>query len=119
MVSGPPSSGDAETVQVLRQIKEAETEWEAKLREARGEAEQTVRRAHDEADATVKAVLAEVEGERVRRLEAAQAACDAEVEVIRREGASAAESIRASKERRPADRRDEIVAVVLGLFSGD
>lgn len=118
-MSGTSSSGDAETVQVLRQIKEAETEWDTELRKAHEEAEQAVRRARDEADATVKAVTAEVEGERAHRLEAARAACDAEIEVIRREGADAAEALRAGKERRPTDRRDEIIAVVLGPFSGD
>ena len=119
MSGDTPAAGDAETVEVLRRVKAVEAEWEAKLREAREEAERAVRRARDEAEATLKAVAAEVEGERARRLETAQASSEAEAEAIRREGAKAADALRSGKGRRSPDRDDAIVTAVLGPFAQD
>ena len=119
MNGNAPTPGDSETIEVLRRVKAAESEWDTKLREARAGAEQAVRRAREEAEATLKAVAAEVEGERAHQLELAQVSAEAEAEAIRREGAKAADALRSGKERRSSGRADAIVEAVLGPFARD
>ncbi len=119
-MSAPTSTaGDPQTVEALRRVKAVEADWEGQLRAAREETERAVQRARDEAEATVRAVQAEVDGERTRRLESAAVAADAEAGAIRREGETAAASIRGGRGPRAADRADAIVAAVLEPFASD
>jgi vacuolar-type H+-ATPase subunit H len=120
-VTEAPATGgsDTATVEALRRLKEVEAEGEERLRAARTAAEEAVRRARDEAEATVKAVVAEAEGERAHRLEQGRLAADREADAIVRDGEKAAESLRARKGERPADRSGEIVAAALGPYAQD
>jgi vacuolar-type H+-ATPase subunit H len=120
-VTDAPASpaSDTATVEALRRLKAVEREWEEKLLAARAAADEAVRRARDESEATVKAVVAEAEAERARRLEAGRAAADREAEGIVRDGAKAADELRARKGARPADRSEEIVAAALGPYAHD
>jgi vacuolar-type H+-ATPase subunit H len=109
----PPASVDA-----VRLVKAAETEWEGKTAAARNAAETSLARLNEEAEAAVAAARTQAELSRTRTVEAARASADAEATAIVTAGESAARSDSAGAGRRPADRRTEILAAVLGDLAG-
>jgi vacuolar-type H+-ATPase subunit H len=119
MATATPGTTATGSIEALKRVKATETEWDARLSAARQETEATMRRLRDEADAAVKAVQAEADKERTTRLERARVATAADAEAIVAEGRAAADTAARGEGRRAADKKDEILAVVLGSFGKD
>jgi vacuolar-type H+-ATPase subunit H len=113
------TASDVGTIDALKRIKATEAEWDAKIAAARQAAEAELKRLRDERDATVAAARAEAEAERARALTKARALAETEAEAIVAEGRSAAQAAATSAGKRPSERRDEILAVVLGSFASE
>jgi len=111
------TASDAGTIDALKRIKATEAEWAEKTASARRESETAIRRWHDESDAIVAATRAAAEAERAQALATARAAADAEAHAILAEGQAAAIAVATTSGKRPADRADEVLAVVLGSFA--
>ncbi len=111
----PPA--DVATVEALRKLKAVEAEWDARLAEARRDADEAIGRAREETEAALRAVGAELEAERTRRLDGDRAAADREAEAIRQKGEQ--EAAGAAKAGRSPVRADAIVAAVLGPLAGE
>jgi vacuolar-type H+-ATPase subunit H len=112
-VSGATAPG---SVEALKRVKAVETEWEARVSAARQEAEATLQRLREESEAAVKAAQAEAERERTGRIERARTEIAAEVETIIAGGRVEAAVALRGEGRRPADKKSEILDVVLGSF---
>jgi vacuolar-type H+-ATPase subunit H len=118
MSEGTPPAGTA-SLDAVKLVKAAETEWEAKTTAARKTSEAALARLHEEAEAAVAAARTLAEQERVRTVEAARSSADAEAATIVTAGEAAAQRDGAGAGRRPADRRTEVVAAVLGDLAGN
>jgi len=106
-------------VEALKRVKATETEWDARLKAAREESEVALRRSREEAEAAVKAAETEAERERTDRVEHARVEAAGLAAAIVAEGQKAAELAARGEGRRPADKKDAILAVVLGSFGKD
>ncbi|MFZ0698917.1 MAG: hypothetical protein WAN74_01810 [Thermoplasmata archaeon] len=102
----------------LKQVKEAETEWEAKVREAAVARKAVLDRLNAETDAIVMAERTSAEESRELALKQSREAADREAAQIVEEGAKAAAAARVGTGKRPADRSGEILTAVLGSFGG-
>ncbi|MGD0718088.1 MAG: hypothetical protein ABSA15_00685 [Thermoplasmata archaeon] len=100
----------------LKQVKEAETEWEAKVQEAAAARKAALDRLVAENDAIVKAERASAEETREIALREARAAADREAARIVADGETAAAAARVGAGRPPAERAGEILNAVLGSF---
>jgi vacuolar-type H+-ATPase subunit H len=107
------------SVAALKRVKATEAEWDARLKAAREEAAATIRRLRDDGDVALKAAEAEADRERTVRLEHARAETTGEAEAIVAEGRRAAERAALGEGRRPSDKKDAILDVVLGSFGKD
>jgi vacuolar-type H+-ATPase subunit H len=107
------------SVEALKRVKATENEWDARLSAAREEAEATLRRLRDDGDAAVKAAESEAGRERAVRLEHARVETAKEAEAITVDGQNAAERAALAEGRRPSDKKDAILDVVLGSFGKD
>ena len=116
MATGTPGATANDSVEALKRVKATENEWETRLGAARKDADATLERLRSEAAATVKAAQAEADRDRLARVEQARAATEAEVATIVTDGRKAAEQARVGEGRRPADKKSEILDVVLGTF---
>ncbi|HEY1198359.1 MAG TPA: hypothetical protein VGG32_06500 [Thermoplasmata archaeon] len=114
--SGAAAPGSLEA---LKRVKATETEWDTRLSGARQEAENTLRRLRDDGDAAVKAAEAEADRERTVRLERARTETAEETEAILADGRRAAERAAVGEGRRPVDKKDTLLDVVLGSFGKD
>ena len=111
--SGP---ADTATLDALKRIKLAETEWEEKIATARRESETALRQLKEETDAQLTAARAQAEAERTRTLETARAGADAEAAQIVTEGEHAARQATEGTGKGVAARKNEVLAVVLSGF---
>jgi len=107
------------SVEALKRVKATEAEWDARLSAARTESETTVRRLKDEADAAVKAAEAEAERTRTDRIERARVEAAGLAAAILVDGQKAAEAAARGEGRHPADRKDAVLAAILGSFGKD
>ena len=107
------------SVEALKRVKAVETEWETRLASARAEAEASVRRLREESDAAVKAATEDAERDRTDRVERARVEAAGLAGAIVADGQKSAEAAARGEGRRPADKKDEILAVVLGSFGKD
>ena len=112
-VPPPPSLG---SIEALKRVKEAETEWDLKLRTARGAATEALERLRAESEAAVRAAQAAADAERANTVLAARQEAEREAAEILAAGQRAAASAARGDGKRPADRPDEILAVVLAGF---
>ncbi len=112
-----PGASDSGTIDALKRIKAVEVEWDQRLAEARREAESALRRVRDETQATVAGAHSVAESDRARLVAKARAEADVEAERIVQDGAKAAADAARGEGKRPADRRPEILAAVLGAFA--
>jgi vacuolar-type H+-ATPase subunit H len=117
--SGATGRSDIGSIEALKRIKAAETEWDEKIANARQETEAALRRLAEEGDATVKATHAEADSARTLSVQRARADADREAETIVAEGAKAAAAAARGAGKRPADRSAEVLAAVLGSLSED
>jgi vacuolar-type H+-ATPase subunit H len=114
--SGASESG---SIEALKRVKSVETEWDARLSAGRAATEVELRQLREAADAAVKAAQAEADRERTSRLERARAETATGAEAIVAEGRRAAELAARGEGRRPQDKKDAILDVVLGSFGKD
>ena len=119
MTEAPMASGDSGTLDALRRVKAAESEWDEKIRSARTESESALVQAKASADAAVKAVAGELEASRTRALEAAGAAADLEARQILADGEKAAKQSAAGGSKTLAARKQQVLAAVLGDFGSE
>ena len=119
MVTETTELASPASVEALKRVKAAEAEWDARLTAARTESEATLRTLRAEADAAVKAAHAEGERERAERLERARVEAAGMAAAILADGQKAAEAAARGEGRRPADKKDAILSVVLGSFAKD
>ncbi|HKN07726.1 MAG: hypothetical protein ABR888_01290 [Thermoplasmata archaeon] len=116
MVTTTAGAAAPGSLEALKRVKATETEWDARLNAARQEAEATLRRLREDRDAAVKAAEAEADRRRTVRLDRARVETAAEAEAIVADGRLAAERAARSEGRRPADKKDALLDVVLGSF---
>jgi vacuolar-type H+-ATPase subunit H len=114
--ASPPAPLPEGGLDALRRIKAAETEWEQRLAADRAAAETALQRVRDETEAAVKAAQAEADRERALAIAGARATADEQAAAIVAEGEVAAEEAARGEGKRPADHKDEVLAVVLGEF---
>ncbi len=100
----------------LKQVKEAETEWEAEVQYAVAARKAALDRLIAENDAIVKAEIASAQETREHAVREARAAADREAARIVADGEKAAAAVRVGAGRRPAERADQILDAVLGSF---
>jgi len=107
------------SVEALKRVKATETEWDARLSAARQDTETTLERLRADAEAAVRAAEVESDRQRTERVERARAETATEAEALVAEGRTAAASAARGEGRRPADKKDAILGVVLGSFGKD
>jgi vacuolar-type H+-ATPase subunit H len=107
------------SIDALKRVKATESDWELKLRAARGASEEALQRLRDESEAAVKAAQASVDAERSEAVQAARTEADRLAAEILAEGERAAAVARRGEGKGTADRKDSILAAVLGGFFQD
>jgi vacuolar-type H+-ATPase subunit H len=115
-MSNPEVVAGSGSLTAVKLVKATETEWEAKIAAARKAAEASLAQLREEAAAAVAAARTDVEGERVRSVEAARLLADQEAAKIVAEGEGSAERDKAG--HRLADRKDAVLAAVLEDLAG-
>jgi len=108
-----------DSLEALKRVKATENEWDARLNGARRNVDETLTRLRSEAAAAVKEAQTEAGRDRVERVVKARAETEAEAEAILAEGKKAAEQARLGEGRRPADKKDALLDIVLGSFGKD
>jgi vacuolar-type H+-ATPase subunit H len=108
-----------DSVEALKRVKATENEWDTRLNAARRDADETLERMRAEADAALKEAQMEADRDRVARVVQARTETETEAEAIVAEGRKAAERALAGEGRRPADKKDAILDIVLGSFGKD
>lgn len=114
--ASPPTPADAGSFEALKRVKAAENEWEAKLATAKHESEAALGRLRDETDTAVKAAQAQAEQERAAMVQRARADADREATTILAEGTRAAAEATRGEGKHPRDKKDPVLAAVLGGF---
>jgi len=112
--AAPPAPS---SVAVLKQVKATEEEWAERIAAARREADDALTRLRQEEEDAVKAANAAAESDRAQALDRARAVVQSEVAQILADGESAAQTAGRSTGKRPQDRRDRVLAVLLGPFA--
>ena len=107
------------SVEVLKRVKVTENEWDQRLDVARKEADAVLERLRTDAAAAVREAQTEVDRDRVAHVVESRAATEAEAQTILADGRKAAEQALTGEGRRPAEKRSEILDVVLGAFGKD
>jgi vacuolar-type H+-ATPase subunit H len=115
-VTPVPNGG---SIDALKRVRAAETEWDQKLTHAKQDAGETLARARAAADDAVKAAQAAAEQARTAKVQAARSDADRESIQILADGAKAADAAAAGEGKKPADKADEILNAVLAGFSND
>jgi vacuolar-type H+-ATPase subunit H len=110
---GPAPTG---SIEALRRVKEAESEWELKIRTARGQNQAAVEMLRTESQNAVKSAQVVADGIRANAVLQAKQEADREAADILKAGVKAADSAALGQGKRPADKKDEILAAVLAGF---
>ena len=119
MATTTSGASSPDSVEALKKVKATENEWESRLASARRETETTLAELTAQATAAVKEAQAEADRVRTERVVQARNETAVEAETILTEGRSAAESAARGEGRRPAEKKDAILDVVLGSFEQD
>jgi vacuolar-type H+-ATPase subunit H len=114
--AGLPAEG---SIDALKRVRAAETEWEQKVTAAKQDAGEEIARIKTSADAAVKSAQAAAEQARAAKVQAARSEADREAIVILADGAKAAEAASQGEGKHPADKADEILGAVLAGFTSD
>ncbi len=116
---GKPRSADTGTIEALKRIKAVEDEWDARLAEARREAEAARKRTSSETETAIATAREVTDAERARAVDAARATADAEARQIIADGEREAAAVARGAGKGVADRKEELLAVLLGRFATD
>ncbi|HTT73920.1 MAG TPA: hypothetical protein VMG99_07250 [Thermoplasmata archaeon] len=114
-----PVASDPASFEALKRVKAAESEWDQRLAAARQREGADLERLRAEADAAVRAAQAEAERARAAAVQAAKDAAEREATRIEGDGATAAADVARGAGKRPIDRKDAVLAAVLGEFAQD
>ena len=112
-------SADSATIDALKRIKLAETEWEEKVAAARRDADAALKRLKEETDTLLSTARTEADTARSHAIDKARTEADAEANTIVREGERAAQKATDGAGKDLAARKSEVLAVVLGGFQGE
>jgi vacuolar-type H+-ATPase subunit H len=107
------------SIDALKRVRAAESEWEQKVAAAKQDAGEEIARRKTAAEASVKAARAAAEQQRAEKVQAARSEADREAIVILAEGAKAADAAAEGEGKRPADKADAILKAVLAGFTSD
>lgn len=116
MSAALPAEG---SIDALKRVRAAETEWEQKVTAAKQDAGEEIARLKTSADDAVKAAQAAAEQQRTAKVQAARSEADREAIVILADGAKAADAAAEGEGKHPADKADAILAAVLAGFTSD
>jgi len=116
MGAATAGASSPDSVEALKRVKATENEWEARLTSARRDTDTTLERLRTEAAAAVKEAQMTADRDRVARVVEARTETETEAREILAEGQKAAEQALHGEGRRPADKKDAILAIVLGSF---
>jgi vacuolar-type H+-ATPase subunit H len=114
--AAPPAEG---SIDALKRVRAAETEWEQKVAAAKQDAGEAIAALKTSADAAIKSAQADTEQQRSAKIQAARSEADREAIVILADGAKAADAAAEGEGKRPADRADAILDAVLAGFTSD
>jgi vacuolar-type H+-ATPase subunit H len=106
----------AGSIEALRRVKEAEAEWDLKLRAARGQSQAAVELLRQEAQNAVKSAQVLADGVRANAVLQARQEAEREASDILKAGVKAADAAALGAGKSPADKKDEILAAVLAGF---
>jgi len=112
-------AGAPDSIQALKRVKAMENEWETRLTSGKRESEAALERLRTEAAAAVRDAQTAADHDRVARVVQARAETETEAEAILAEGKKTADQALRGEGRRPADKRDAVLAIVLGSFGKD
>jgi vacuolar-type H+-ATPase subunit H len=107
------------SIDALKRVRAAETEWEQKVTAAKQDAGEAIAELRTAADEAVRAAQADAEAKRAAKVQAARSEADREAVVILAEGAKAADAAAQGEGKRPADKADAILGAVLAGFTSD
>ncbi|HTW40676.1 MAG TPA: hypothetical protein VMF04_07500 [Thermoplasmata archaeon] len=111
-----PAPAPSGSIEALRRVKEVEAEWELKLRTARGQSQAALEQLRASAENAVKSAQSLADGVRANTVLQAKQEAEREAAEILRAGTKAADQAALGQGKRPADQKDEILAVVLAGF---
>jgi vacuolar-type H+-ATPase subunit H len=118
--ASPPPAPDAPaaggTIDALRRVKEAEAEWELKIRAARGQNQAMLEQLRQEADNAVKSAQVLADGVRANAVLQAKQDAEREATEILKAGTKAADQAALGTGKSPNDKKDPILAAVLAGF---
>ncbi|MGI0054833.1 MAG: hypothetical protein ACREBT_03950 [Thermoplasmata archaeon] len=103
----------------LKRVKDAETEWDARLKDAAAHSEAEIKKAHEEADGRVGLARTAAHQSREERVRAAQAEGDQEAERILSVGDLEAVVVLQGQGKQPRDLERPILEAILGEFLSD
>jgi vacuolar-type H+-ATPase subunit H len=106
----------AGSIEALRRVKEAEAEWELKLRAARGASQANLELLRTEADTAVKSAHVLADGARSNAVLAAKQEAERDAAEILKAGVKAAEVAARGEGKSPAEKKGAILAAVLAGF---
>jgi len=112
-------AGAPDSIQALKRVKATESEWDTRLASAKRESEAALERLRTEAAAAVRDGQTAADHDRVARVVQARTETEAQAAAILAEGKTAADDALRGEGRGPAEKRDAILAIVLGSFGKD
>jgi vacuolar-type H+-ATPase subunit H len=104
------------SIDALKRVKEAEAEWDLKLRTARGASDEAIAQLKTQAENAIKAAQVAADGERTNAVLAAEQDAEHEATEILTTGAQAAEAAARGDGKHPSDKKDAILHAVLAGF---
>jgi vacuolar-type H+-ATPase subunit H len=111
--AAPPTLG---SIDALKRVKEAEMDWEMKLRTARGQAAASLEQVRAQSETAVRAAQVIADGERTNTVLNARQEADHQAAEILASGRRAAEAAARGEGKQPSDKKDAILAAVLAGF---
>lgn len=112
--AAPPNASAG--LETLKRLKEAEVDWETRLRAVVAEGAKALADAKSEAEAAVHAARVETDRAREAALSIARTGAEAEAAKILADGERAAKSILSSGSKDLGSLRDKVLDVVVGEF---
>jgi vacuolar-type H+-ATPase subunit H len=116
MATTTSPASEPNSVEALKRVKATENEWDARLAAAREESQAALQSLRAAVEDEARTTSADAERDRVTRIETARAEVGREADAIVAEGQKAADEALRGEGRRPSDKKDAILAAVLGSF---
>ena len=118
-MTGASAPAPVGSLEELKRVKDAETEWAERLKTARDQTEARLKGLRESAEGAV--ALARTQGQKLKeeKVRVARETAEKEAAQIQAEGDRQAESALTGAGKRAADRNDAILAAVLGEFGSE